>query len=115
MSLMTTYATTEIMGNVRLRTHKIEGVKRSKTIVYPEVLCNRFQFGDAADSNNGIWMLPLAPTGVHKVLFQSPDRESDAKRGISCPYEPKGENGRSTACFGQYFIKSHVQLRGKYS
>ena len=60
ISIMTTYGTTELMGNARRCTYEIDDVKRRKNIVYPEVVYNHFQFSDAVDANNGIQMFPLA-------------------------------------------------------
>ena len=58
MILMTTYGTTELMGDARPHAYKIHGVKRMKTILYPEVVYNHFQFRDTVDDNNGIHMTP---------------------------------------------------------
>ena len=56
MIFMTTYGPAELMGNARLHTYEIDGVKERKTIVYPEVVYNQFQFRDAVDANNGMGM-----------------------------------------------------------
>ena len=60
MSLMTTYGTTDIMGNARPRVYEIDGVNQRKTISYPEVVYNHCQFKDAVDTNNGMRMSSLS-------------------------------------------------------
>ena len=60
MNLMTTYSTAELMGNARPCAYKIDGVKQRKTLVYPEVVYNYFQFRDEVDDNNCMRMFPLA-------------------------------------------------------
>ena len=65
MSPMTTYGTTELMGDARLLAYEINCVKRRKTIVYPEVVYNHFQFRDAVDANNGMRM----PPPFHRTVF----------------------------------------------
>ena len=60
MSLIKTYGTTELMGDARTRGYKIDGVKVRKTIVYPEVVDNHFQFRDVVDAKNGMRMPTLA-------------------------------------------------------
>ena len=68
MSLMTTYGTTDLMGDARPRAYEIDGMKRRKTIVYPEVVYNQFQFRDAVNSNNGMQMFPLALEETWKTV-----------------------------------------------
>ena len=60
MSLMPVYGTTELMGDARLSAYIIYVVKQRKTIVYPEVVYNHFQFEDVVDANNGMQMSYLA-------------------------------------------------------
>ena len=65
---MTTYGTTELMGDTRPRVYKTDGVKKRKTIVYPEVFYNHFHFRDAVDANNGMWMFSLAMEETWKTV-----------------------------------------------
>ena len=48
------------MGDARMHAYKIDGMKRRKIIVYPDVVYNHFQFRDAVDAKNGMRMFPLA-------------------------------------------------------
>ena len=73
MCLVTTYGTTKLMGYTRPRAYKIDGVKLSKTIVYPDIVYNQFQFRDVVDANNGMRMLPLALEDTCKTV-QWPNR-----------------------------------------
>ena len=59
MSLMKMYSTTDILGDTRPHAYKIDGVTQRKTIVYPEVVYNHFQFRDAVDAKNSMQMFPL--------------------------------------------------------
>ena len=68
MSPMTTYGTTELMGDARLLAYEINCVKRRKTIVYPEVVYNHFQFRDAVDANNGMRMPPFTLEETWKTV-----------------------------------------------
>ena len=68
MILITTYGTTELIGDTRLRAYEIDGVKLRKTIVYPEVVYNHFQFRDGVYCNNGMRMFPLALEETWKTV-----------------------------------------------
>ena len=50
MSLMKMYNTTDILGDTRPHAYKIDGVTQRKTIVYPEVVYNHFQFRYSVDA-----------------------------------------------------------------
>ena len=78
MSLMTTYGTTELMGDARLRSYKMDGVKRRNTTVYFEVVYNHFQVRDVVDANNFMRMFPLALEETWKTL-QWPKRAFQLK------------------------------------
>ena len=60
MSLIKMYSTTDILGDTMPHAYEIDGMTQRKTIVYPEVVYNHFQFEDAVDANNGMQMSYLA-------------------------------------------------------
>ena len=68
MILMKTYGTTELMGNVRMRAYKINGMKKNKTIVYREVVYNHFKFRDAVYTKNCIQIFPLVLEETWKMV-----------------------------------------------
>eukprot|EP00593_Proboscia_inermis_P014722 CAMPEP_0171298894 /NCGR_PEP_ID=MMETSP0816-20121228/7675_1 /TAXON_ID=420281 /ORGANISM="Proboscia inermis, Strain CCAP1064/1" /LENGTH=65 /DNA_ID=CAMNT_0011774263 /DNA_START=1292 /DNA_END=1486 /DNA_ORIENTATION=- len=60
MSLMSTYGTLERSGDKKKRTYEENGAINRKELKYPEDVLNHFQFRDAVDANNSIWMIPTA-------------------------------------------------------
>lgn len=60
MSLMTTYGTLAAVGDDKPRSWVEAGQKRQKTIRYPEVIYNHFQYRDSVDANNSGRMHPIA-------------------------------------------------------
>ena len=60
MSLMTTYGSSERVGEIKNRTYKKDGVTKKMALKYPEVIFNHFEYRDAVDQNNGKRMDPIA-------------------------------------------------------
>ena len=60
MMLMASYGTMELIGEDKKRTYIQNNVSIEKTIKYPELVYNHFQYRDAVDAHNSSRMYPIA-------------------------------------------------------
>ena len=60
MSLMTTYGSSERVGEIKHRTYQVDGMPNKISFMYPEVIFNHFEYRDAVDQSNGKRMDPIS-------------------------------------------------------